>query len=226
MFDKNLNTAERKGEQTLNLWMQPLGPIQTNGYVLTNDKKQGIVIDPGMDEPALLEVIKDIDVQAILLTHAHFDHIGGLEAVRKQTGAPVYIHDEEADWLLDADKNGSSRWLMVTGAIVCQERDHSLMDQQTLELAGLTIKVLHTPGHSPGSVSFYIESEGVLIAGDTLFAGSIGRTDLTGGDYETLITSIKQQLLTLPEETKVYPGHGPETVIKDEKMYNPFLSGR
>ena len=109
--------------------------------------------------------------------------------------------------------------------VKCRPRDHSLSDGQVLTLAGLSLEVFHTPGHSPGSVSFYIRDENVLIAGDTLFAGSIGRTDLPGGDHATLIKSIKEKLFTLPPETMVYPGHGPETTIGDEKRYNPFVGG-
>lgn len=210
----------------MKLWMQPLGPLQTNGYVLSNERNEGVVIDPGMNPEPMLEHIRDIDVHAILLTHAHFDHIGGLEAIRNETGAPVYLHKKEADWLPDPDKNGSARWPMVTDPIRCAERDKGLEGTERLELAGMTFRVLETPGHSPGSVSFYLESEGMLIAGDTLFAGSIGRTDLPGGDHDTLINSIRKQLLVLPEETKVYPGHGPETSIGDEKVYNPFVGGK
>ncbi|WP_202076647.1 MBL fold metallo-hydrolase [Caldalkalibacillus salinus] len=210
----------------MNLWMEPLGPLQTNGYVLSNDQKQGIIIDPGMNPEAMVEHVQDLDIKAILLTHAHFDHIAGLEHVRQQTGAPVYIHNLEQKWLTDPDLNGSSRWSMVTEPVICQPRDQGLEDGQALTIAGIDMKVMHTPGHSPGSVSFYIEQENLVIAGDTLFSGSIGRTDLPGGDHVKLLNSIRAYILTLPEETIVYPGHGPQTTVGQEKAMNPFLNER
>lgn len=209
----------------MNLWTQPLGPIQTNGFVLSNEAGKGIVIDPGMHPESMIEHIKDLEIVAILLTHAHFDHMAGLEQVREVTKAPVYIHDLEEDWLTNPEKNGSAHWSMVTEPIICQPSDQVLQDGQILQLAGFTLQVLHTPGHSPGSVSFYLEQEQLLIAGDTLFAGSIGRTDLHNGDYDTLMTSIKTKILTLPEETVVYPGHGPQTTVGHEMMVNPFIIG-
>lgn len=209
----------------MNLWMQPLGPLQTNGYVLSNEAGKGIVIDPGMHPASMVEHVKDLEIVAILLTHAHFDHIAGLEQVREATKAPVYIHDLEEDWLTQAEKNGSARWPMVTEPIICRPRDHALQDGQILQLAGCTLQVLHTPGHSPGSVSFYLEQEQLLLAGDTLFAGSIGRTDLPGGDYDTLMRSLEEKILSLPEKTKVYPGHGPQTTLEQEMMVNPFITG-
>lgn len=207
----------------MKLWTKPLGPLQTNAYVLTNGQGEGVIIDPGMNPEELLAYVQELKIQAILLTHAHFDHIGGLEEVRQKTGAPVYIHSLERDWLTDAAKNGSDRWPMVTAPITCQPAENTLKHDEVLELIGLSIRVLHTPGHSPGSVSYYMEGEGLVISGDALFAGSIGRTDLPGGDYDTLIKSIKEYLFNLPDQTVVYPGHGPETSIGQEKKYNPFL---
>lgn len=209
----------------MKLWTKPLGPLQTNGYVLDNGQGQGIIIDPGMYPQEMLEHISNLNIAAILLTHTHFDHIGGLEEIRKVTKAPVYLHPLEVDWLTDPEKNGSARWPMVTGPITCEPAEKQVQHGDKLELAGLHIHVLHTPGHSPGSVAYYLADQNMVIAGDALFAGSIGRTDLPGGDYDTLINSIKAQLFTLPDETIVYPGHGPHTTVGEEKKYNPFLRG-
>lgn len=207
----------------MKLWTQPLGPVQTNGFVLSNEQGDGIVIDPGMEPEELLETIEGLNIKAILLTHAHFDHIGGLTQVMEQTQAPVYIHAQEAEWLTTPELNGSARWPMVTEPMVFDVDVQPLTDGQKLKLAGWEIDVFHVPGHSPGSVVFYIPEEQIVIAGDTLFAGSIGRTDLPGGDYDQLIHNISTKLLVLPEETTVYPGHGPHTTIKKEKQFNPFV---
>jgi len=200
-----------------------LGPFQTNAYVVTNkETDETIVIDPGMDPEPLLRHLEGKQVAAILLTHAHLDHIGGLNAVRALTSAPVYIHPLEQSWLTNPDLNGSTRW-QLSEPIICEPAEHELADEQILQVAGVSIRVLHTPGHSPGSCSFVIGQH--CFGGDVLFAQSIGRTDLPGGDFETLMISIQDKLFELDDETIVYPGHGPKTTIETEKTYNPYVTG-
>ncbi|MEW9667492.1 MBL fold metallo-hydrolase [Ammoniphilus sp. 3BR4] len=204
--------------------MLPLGPLQTNCYVVGNEKTgEALIIDAGAGPDVLLSKALDYKVKAILLTHAHFDHIAGLNSIRQATNAPVYIHNSEQSWLRDPDLNGSSRWPSVAEKTICEKAEFELEDGQTLELAGFSIKVLHTPGHSPGSISFVIDEH--LFCGDALFAQSIGRTDLPGGDYNQLMQSIQDKLMGLADETICYPGHGPKTTIGTEKLYNPFITG-
>ncbi|MBM7650054.1 glyoxylase-like metal-dependent hydrolase (beta-lactamase superfamily II) [Bacillus ectoiniformans] len=207
-------------------WTQlPLGPLQTNCYVLSNKENECIIFDPGAEGDKLVQWLKanKLTPLAVLLTHAHFDHIGAVDAVRDAYDAPVYLHKKERNWLKDPAMNGSQFFKM--GKISGRGADHLLEDETELTIGSFTFKLFHTPGHSPGSISFYFEEGGAVFAGDTLFMGSIGRTDLKGGNHELLIKSIHDHLLSLPEETVVLPGHGPATSIGQEMDHNPFLNG-
>lgn len=207
-------------------WLQiPLGPLQTNAYLLINDKKECIVFDPGSEGEAFVSYMESQNLKplAILLTHAHFDHIGAVEEVRNKWSIPVYIHELENDWLESPSLNRSE--FFQQGSIKTKKAEHVITEERTLVIGDFTFTLLFTPGHSPGSVSYYHEPSGAVFAGDTLFAGSIGRTDLPGGNHATLLASIHDKLLTLPEETVVLPGHGPATTIAAEMDQNPFLNG-
>ncbi|AST92536.1 MBL fold metallo-hydrolase [Sutcliffiella cohnii] len=207
-------------------WLQiPLGPLQTNAYLLINDKKECIVFDPGSEGEAFVSYMESQNLKplAILLTHAHFDHIGAVEEVRNKWSIPVYIHELENDWLESPSLNRSE--FFQQGSIKTKKAEHVITEEKTLVIGDFAFTLLFTPGHSPGSVSYYHEPSGIVFAGDTLFAGSIGRTDLPGGNHATLLASIHDKLLTLPEETAVLPGHGPATTIASEMDQNPFLNG-
>lgn len=205
----------------MRIWSRPLGPFATNCYIVADpDGPAAWVIDPGTPDPWVSETLSQVGltVEAIVLTHGHVDHIGGVEQVKGETGAPVWIHPADQPMLGDPRKNGGAFFGMLVRA---PEPDRLLAEGDRLRLGSLEFQVLHTPGHTPGGISFY--TPGHVIAGDTLFAGSIGRSDLPGGNFEQLITSIRTKLLVLPPETMVYPGHGPTTSIGDEREYNPFV---
>jgi hydroxyacylglutathione hydrolase len=199
-----------------------LGPLGTNAYLLSDSETgKGIVIDPGMNPQPLIKRIANLDIEAILLTHAHFDHIGGVDEIRKLKKCPVYIHDLEADWLTNPKKNGSARYPDLGSPIVTEPAEFALDEGQVLHFLGIQLKVFHTPGHSPGSVSFLYENH--LFGGDVLFKLSVGRTDLSGGDENTLLDSIQGKLFELDDDVTVYPGHGPRTTIGFEREHNPYV---
>jgi hydroxyacylglutathione hydrolase len=204
----------------------PVGLLQCNCTILGDEQsKEAIVVDPGDDIPRILALLAkhSLTVKQIVVTHAHIDHIAGAQQLKRITGAPILY--SQRDLPLVAMMDIQAGWLnMPTPEVGPPDAD--LSDNQTVKIPGLTASVLHTPGHTPGSISLYLPEQSLLLAGDILFAGSVGRTDLPGGDTRTLIRSIHDRLLTLPDETIVIPGHGPETSIGDERESNPFLQNQ
>ncbi|MFS1514147.1 MBL fold metallo-hydrolase [Chengkuizengella sp. SCS-71B] len=199
-----------------------LGPLATNAYLISNPReKKAIIIDPGMRPQLLIEHITELQIDAILLTHAHLDHIGGVDEIRKLKKCPVYLHKLESKWLTDPELNGSTRWPELGPPFSTAPAEFTLEEGQTLRFLDTEFKVLHTPGHSPGSVSF-LHGENIF-SGDVLFQHSMGRTDLPGGNSEQLYESIYEKLFVLKDTVKVHPGHGPSTTIGHEREHNPFL---
>jgi len=204
--------------------MFTVGPVQENCFVLRRDgSERAIVVDPGEEAPRILAAIDELGLtlEAVLVTHCHFDHIGAVAPVAKATGAPVYVSEIERPVL--ADIMSYVPWSGF-GPYESYEADHTLEGGERLELAGFEIDVLFTPGHSPGHLTFSIPDERAIFSGDVLFQGSVGRTDLPGGDWGTLLQSIGALVDSLPAQTTVYPGHMGITSLDAERRTNPFLA--
>jgi hydroxyacylglutathione hydrolase len=201
----------------------PVGPLQCNCSVIGDETtREAMVIDPGDDIEDVLALIQkhNLTVKQIIVTHAHIDHVGGAMKLRAATGAPILLNQNDHALLKMLDVQAA--WIGVEdpGKV---EIDRSIGQGDTVRAGLLAADVIHTPGHTEGSVCLYFPAEKKLIAGDTLFAGSIGRTDLPGGSMRKIISSLHEKVLTLPDETTVVPGHGPLTTIGDERESNPFL---
>lgn len=199
-----------------------VGEVATNCYFLINDEtKEMLVIDPGDSAKMLAEKIrqKNLKPQAVLLTHGHFDHAMAAEELAENFGIKIYAHEAEKDTLEQPGRNVSS----MIGRGESYHADVFVTDGEILKLAGMELKVLHTPGHTEGGCCYYLEQEKVLFSGDTLFCQSVGRTDFPGGSMSKIVRSIKEKLLALPDDVRVYPGHMDLTTIGRERTGNPFL---
>lgn len=203
----------------------PVGALGCNCSIFGDEaSREAIVVDPGDDIQDIVAIIErhGLTVKEIVITHAHIDHIGGAHRLKALTGAAVYMNQNDQELYDRLDMQAA--WLGVR----TPERtaiDQDIRDGDRLTLGGAAFEMRHTPGHTQGSISIFIPAESKLVAGDTLFAGSIGRTDLPGGDGRQILRSIKDKLLVLPDETVVIPGHGPATTIGAEREQNPFLQG-
>jgi len=205
-----------------------LGPFETNCYLVRESDTPGArawMVDASFEPVELIQRARDLGVrlEAIVLTHAHVDHIAGIgDVLRAFPKTPIWIHQAEEKWLGDGELNLSA---MMGMPITAPGPDRTLVDGEELRLGDQVWRVIHTPGHSPGGIGLYHASSGRLISGDALFAGSIGRTDFPGCEHQALVRSIQQKLYTLPGETRVMPGHGPETTIARERAGNAFVRG-
>ncbi len=201
----------------------PVGTFRTNCYLVASEgDRHALLIDPGADADRILHATADlaVAVDLIALTHSHYDHVLAAEEIRTRTGAPLAIHSAEAGWLAHPPGLPTSRAPQNSLPI---SADLLLAGGNVLSIGGLTAQVLHTPGHSPGGVSIWIEADGVVFCGDVLFREGIGRTDLAGSNYSDLVRSVREQLFALPPGTVVLPGHGPRTTIAHEQAHNPWL---
>jgi hydroxyacylglutathione hydrolase len=201
----------------------PVGPLRCNCTILGDEvTHEAMVVDPGDNIPEILSRLQKhgLTLRQILVTHAHIDHVGGAALLKKLTGAPVFLNKRDLGLLSAMEMQAG--WLGVPTPEVMPP-DASADDGVAVGLTSLPGEVLHTPGHTPGSICLLFPEQHLLLAGDTLFAGSIGRTDLPGGDGRQILRSLRDRLLVLPDATRVVPGHGPETTIGEERQSNPFL---
>jgi hydroxyacylglutathione hydrolase len=203
----------------------PVGPLQCNCSIIGDETShEAMVIDPGDDITRIIALLNQhgLTLKQIVVTHAHIDHVGGAMKLKAATGAPILLNQNDYALLKMIDVQAAWVGMRSPGAIAI---DDSLADGAQLQTGAIESQIIHTPGHTEGSICVYIPAEQKLLAGDTLFAGSIGRTDLPGGSFEKIMSSLHSRVMALPDETVVIPGHGPETTIGQERESNPFLQG-
>ena len=218
-------TNLRINEKLIGMILQTLtvGPLATNCYILACEKTLvGAIIDPGGDEKKIVDEVtsRNLEIKYIINTHGHVDHIQANEYIKKIYSCPVCMHEKDEELLKSPDLNLLSA--LPSSAIKFPAPDKKLKEGEEIKLGSLSLLILHTPGHTPGSISMVVEKN--VFTGDALFAGGIGRTDLPGGDYDLLMQSINKKLLALPDDFTIYPGHGPPSKIGIEKKENPFLN--
>lgn len=209
--------------RALRVTVMEVGPLAENAYIVAHPGTgRAAVVDPGEEAEEILRNLAagGLSLDKILLTHGHFDHVGGVGLLKERTGAPVYVHPEEVDRMLAAPRQGA---MFGLGVRKPPAPDVLVRDQDIVPLADQQFRVLHTPGHTPGHVAF-VTGE-LAFVGDLIFAGSIGRTDLPGGSFETLLRSVREKIFTLPDDTVLLPGHGPATTVGEERRTNPFFAG-
>ena len=225
-MNENNNSTDSKKSPLGDIEVFVFNPVQENKYIIWDETKECAIVDAGCfnqrEFEKLDDFIKSKNLKPVKLinTHGHFDHIFGIELCRKAYNLKWESHYGDNSWVTGAREKAAMFGIPIQPVTIAETE---LNDGDEIHFGNSTLKVIHVPGHSPGSICFYNENYKILITGDVLFNGSIGRTDLPGGDYHTLITGIKSKLLVLPDDVDVFPGHGPATTIGDEKALNPFL---